>query len=302
MIYIFILLLIIFILFLFSYFIFNLAICRSTNKELIFRNKFNSASTEGRMEIENNVDWFNNNHREVSIKTMDDLLLRGYVINNKKNNNWVIVVHGFTSDHLNMINRAEKFNNLGYNVLLFDLRGHLNSEGKYITMGVKDSDDIKLWCDYLVKEMSAKKIVLYGISMGAASVMMALDKDLPKEVKVAIEDCGYTSIYDEYKYQLKNLFHLPAFPFIDICNLYARLFAKFDFKKNSAIKSIRNTNIPLLLIHGTKDTFVPYYMLEELNNNCKSKHKTFVVEGANHTEAQNLDYDNYWKTVENFIK
>ena len=265
------------------------------------RSEFNSAATEGRKEIVDDIEWFNKNHEEVSIKSSDGLLLKGYLINNKKNNNWVIVAHGFTSDHIYMVNRAQKFNELNYNILLLDMRGHGKSEGKYITMGIKDSDDIKLWSEYLVKEKKANKIVLFGISMGAAAVMMSLDNGLPKEVKSAIEDCGYTGVYEEYKYQLKNLFHLPAFPFLDICNLYARVLAKYDFKKDTSIGSLANSDIPLLLIHGTKDTFVPYYMLEELVKNCKSKKEVFVVEGANHTEAQYLDYENYWKTVENFI-
>ncbi len=285
-----------------SYFIFRLAICRNSKKELIFRSKFNNASTEGRLEIKNDIKWFKKSHKEVSIHSVDNLLLKGYLIKNKKNNKYVIVVHGFTSSHLEMINRAQKFNDLGYNVLLVDLRGHGKSEGKYITMGVKDSIDLKSWSEYLVKKQGAKKIVLYGVSMGAASVMMSLDKDLPNEVTNAIEDCGYTTIYSEYKYQFKNLFHIYPFPFLNLCNLFAILIAGFNFRNGNAIKSISKTNIPLLMIHGTKDTFVPYYMLDELDKNCASEHQTFIVKGANHTEAQNLDYENYWKTVDNFIK
>ena len=289
------------ILFVFCYYVFKLGMCRNASKDKVLRNKFNSASTEGRIEIVNDIQWFNKNHQEVEIKSSDGLLLKGYIINNKKNNNWVLIAHGFTSDHTYMVNRAQKFNDLGYNVLLIDMRSHGKSEGKYISMGIKDSDDIKLWSEYLVKKNKAKKIVLFGISMGAGAVMMSLDNGLPKEVKCAIEDCGYTSVYEEYKYQLKNIFHLPAFPFLHICNMYARIFAKFDFMTDSAIDSVANSNIPLMLIHGTKDTFVPYYMLDELVNACKSEKEVLIVEGANHTEAQYLEYDKYWKTVEKFM-
>ena len=299
---VYVLLIIVIIVFLISFLIFRLAICRNSNKNLIFKNDNNSAHTKGAKIIENDTKWLVDHQRKVHVKSNDGLKLQGYLINNKRNHNYVIVVHGFTSSHIDMINRAQKFNELNNNVLLIDLRGHGDSEGKYITMGIKDSEDIKTWCEYLVKKQGAKKIILYGVSMGAASVMMSLDKNLPKEVKYAIEDCGFTSPYEEYKYQLKNLFHLPAFPILNICSLYAKLIAKFDFKKYSSINSVANTNIPLLMIHGTKDTFVPYYMLEELLKNCNTQKEVFIVKGANHTEAQNLDYDNYWKTIENFIK
>jgi len=137
--------------------------------------------------------------------------------------------------------------------------------------------------------------------MGGATVMTSMN-DLPSEVKFVIEDCGYTSVWEEFKYQLNNLFHLPTFPFLYICELYAKIFAKYDFKSYSSIKSISNTKIPLLMIHGSNDTFVPYYMFEKIYKSCSSKKDKLVVKGANHTQAELLDSNNYWKKIVEFIK
>lgn len=92
----------------------------------------------------------------------------------------------------------------GYNVLSISQRAHNKSEGETISMGYYESDDLLDWIQYIVKRDPDCSIVLYGVSMGAATVMMTLGKDIPRNIKAAIEDCGYTSAWDEFAYQLKR--------------------------------------------------------------------------------------------------
>ena len=303
MIYIIIVLLILIILtFIISYLIFNMALNRNASKASVLDSDLNNKVTEDKPILPKpDVNWLNKNAKEVTINSFDNLKLQGYVCLNNSNR-WIILVHGYASNHEAMINRGKKLYDLGYSILLIDLRAHGKSEGKYIAMGTLDAKDVKSWINFLIRSYKVKEICLFGISMGAATVMTSLGLDLPDEVKFAIEDCGYSSVWDEFKYQLNNLYHLPTFPFLYICEIYARSFAGYNFKSYSAIKSISKTKIPLLLIHGTNDTFVPYHMLDINYNNCHSEKEKLIVENANHTEAEDLAYDKYWQTIINFIK
>ena len=281
-----------------SYLLFYISYNRYAKKELILNNKVNKHKNEEEYVLE--TDWFNKLSKEVEIISDDNLKLKGYILNNK-NNKWMIIVHGFTSSHEAMVNIAKKFYEMKYNVLVVDLRAHGNSEGTYITMGVKDCLDIKKWINYLV-DNDAKEIGLFGISMGAATVMNTIGLDLPKEVKFAIEDCGYTSVKDELVYQQKMLFHLPKIPFLYISMLYAIIFAKYNIDAYTPLKSLQKTNIPLLLIHGDKDTFVPFEMVNKLDEVCNSKHQKLIIKGATHARSCVVDSEKYWNTVTKFIE
>lgn len=297
-----ILVFLIIIVFIISGIIFYKALSRFSNKDMVLKSDLNNKVTEGKRKmLPPRVKWLDNNCKQIDILSVDNIKLHGYIVNNSKSTEWIVLVHGFNGSHKDMINRGFKFYNMGFNILLVDLRGHGKSEGKYITMGIKDCQDVAEWCRYIARKERAKSIGLFGISMGAATVMMVSGLDTVREVKYIIEDCGYTSVWDELKYQLNNLLHLPTFPFLYICNLYAKIFAKYDFKKYSPIKSVSKTYKPILMIHGTNDTFVPYYMLDEIYKVGNEKCEKFVVNGANHTEAQDLDYDNYWKTIKKFV-
>ena len=101
--------------------------------------------------------------------------------------------------------------------------------------------------------------------MGAATAMMISgEESLPSQVKCIIEDCGYTSVHDEFKYQIKELFHLPSFPILNIGSLECRLFAGFSFEEASALEQVKKTKLPILFIHGDSDTYNPTEMVYEL--------------------------------------
>lgn len=296
-----IILVLIVLIFIVSGFIFHLALNRYSKKGSILENDLNNKVTEGKKELPApRIKWLDNHCKQIDILSDDNIKLHGYIVNNNSSD-WVILVHGFASSHIAMINRGKKLYDAGFNILLVDLRGHGNSDGKYITMGIKDCHDVVRWSKYIVKKEHAKSIGLFGISMGAATVMMASGLDVPRQVKYIIEDCGYSNVWDELKYQLNNLYHLPAFPFLNVCNLYSKILAKFDFKEYSPTKALSKTYLPILMIHGTNDTFVPYYMLDINYEACKSKKEKYIVQNANHTEAEDLDFDNYWKTIKKFI-
>ena len=154
----------------------------------------------------------------------------------------------------------------------------------------------------LVWKERAENIALRGISMGGATVMMASGEELPGQVRAIVEDCGYTSAWDEFHYQLKMLYHLPAFPLLYVTDLLARVKAGYGLKAASAKKQVAKCRIPMLFIHGEKDALVPYWMLKPLYEAASCPKECFVVENAGHGEARQAQPEEYWKRVFGFLE
>ena len=280
-------------------FLFNLALNPKSSKAIIFQSGFDTEKEQRRMEKEK---WLKENAREVEIESKK-IQLHSYEVKNKKESKiWVIAVHGYTDSASFMVNSAKQFLNYGYNVLMPDLRAHGKSGGKYIGMGWLDKEDIVLWIDYLIATYGNIKIILYGISMGAATVMMTSGEKLPSNVRMVIEDCGYTSAWDEMAHELKYLFKMPTFPALYNANFITRIRAGYSLKKASCIKQLKKSKLPILFIHGDKDNFVPFYMLDKLYEAGGSKKEKLVIKGAGHAEAQWINPEKYWHTVRKFIK
>ena len=194
---------------------YNMALNPKTSKEFVLGAEVEETLEQKQRRIEND-NWLKEKTQDVYITATNngELKLHAYEIMNKSNI-WAIVVHGYYGQGKDMIYYAKEYCNRGYNVLMIDLRGHGQSEGDYIGMGWHDRLDLIDWINYLVSKNSNCEIILHGVSMGAATVMMATGEELPNNVKIAIEDCGYSSIWDEFKMQLDVLFHLPTFPVLN---------------------------------------------------------------------------------------
>ena len=280
-------------------FLFNLALNPKSSKSIIFNNEFDEVKANMRIE---NEKWLEENAKEVFIEDKKIKLHSYEVVNAKPSKIWVIAVHGYTDSAYFMVNAAKQFLNYGYNVLMPDLRAHGKSEGKYIGMGWLDRLDLIKWIDYLIATYGDIKIILYGISMGAATVMMASGEKLPSNVRMVIEDCGYTSVWDEFAHELKYLFHMPTFPALYNANIITRIRAGYSLRKASCVKQIKKSKIPILFIHGDEDKFVPFYMLDKLYDAATCKKEKLVIKGAGHAEAQAVDPQKYWHIVRKFIK
>lgn len=300
-------LLILLLLFVGNYF-YNLALNRNYNKDFLFNNaeqnddSTNNLNSKYSNEKELLQEWNLDNVFNFTFKTFDDLKLSAYYYDNNNNSDkYVIIVHGYLGKAEDMLYASKIFFDTGYNVLSFDLRGHANSEGDYIGMGWHDRLDLIQLIDLIISKNPDAKIVLYGVSMGAATVMMASGEDLPKNVKVIIEDCGYTSIKDIFSYQLKLIFKLPSFPIINFADIITRIRAKFSFFQGNCLKQVGKSTTPILFIHGDKDLFVPFNMLEPLYNSCNCKKDILIVENAEHGMAAFVYKERYWEKVFNFI-
>lgn len=278
---------------------YDLAINPFTSKDMIFGD---DDDTEG--EVEEDVNWLikNSNYTDKYINSFDNLKLHGYEVKNEnKTNKWAIVVHGYTSEGELVSSKAKHFYEMGYNVLVPDLRGHGKSEGDYIGMGWDDRLDIIDWINNILKDNPSSEIILHGTSMGAATVLSTSGENLPKNVKAIIADCGYTSVWNEFTYQLKALFNLPSFPVMNLSNMVTMVKAGYSLKDASPIEQVAKSKTPILYIHGDKDDFVPYYMMDELYKATSSEKSKLTVQNAGHGKADLVNPDLYWNTVTDFL-
>ena len=280
---------------------YNLALNPFTSKDMIFGDDDDDTS----LEVEADVNWLikDSNYIDTYITSSDNLKLHAYEVKNEnKTDKWAIVVHGYTSEGKLLSSKAKHLYNMGYNVLVPDLRSHGSSEGDYIGMGWHDRLDIIDWINYIVKNNPNSEIALHGTSMGSATVLMVSGEKLPSNVKAIVADCGYTSVYDEFSYQLKQLFNLPAFPIMNFSDVVTHIRAGYCLNDASAINQVKKSTTPILYIHGDKDDFVPYYMMDELYNATNSEKEKLTIEGGEHANSDLVNPKLYWSTVNSFLE
>ncbi len=223
---------------------------------------------------------------EITIKSRDGLKLFARYYHKVDGAPIMLKVHGYNGCPLrDFCGGGVESIDKEYNVLLIDQRSHEHSEGKTTTFGIKEKNDIVSWCKYLIKRFGKDtKIVLYGISMGAATVLMAsAHKKLPKNVKGVVADCSYSSPKDIIIKVATEDMHLPGKLFFPLIKLGARVFGHFGLTSDSPVKAVKKTRLPLLIIHGTADSFVPYHMSEKIFEAAAPKDKKLLLfKGAYH--------------------
>lgn len=189
----------------------------------------------------------------------------------------------------------------GYNVLVVYQRGHRESGGKTITFGVKERYDCLDWISYVNERFGEETpILLMGLSMGAATVLMAAGLDLPSNVKGIMADCGFSSpkeILQEVIRKMKYPLRITYF----FVRMSARIFGQFDPEEASAVEALKDAKVPVLIIHGDDDRFVPSRMSRENYDACASAKEILIVPGAGHGLSYCVDAKAYEKAVQDFI-
>lgn len=285
---------------------YNLALNPKSDKGMVLTAPINqSENPEQEKEKKNSEEakeWFENSGYEDKYMTSyDGLKLHAYTVTQEGSDRWVAIVHGYTGKALDMIVPAMEYYKMGYNCLLMDCRGHGQSEGNYIGMGWHDRLDLVDWCEEIITWNPDAGIILYGASMGGATVMMASGEELPANVKAIVEDCGYTSVKDEFAYQLKQIFGLPSFPVLNFASIVTKFRADYTLGGADAVSQLKKTRVPILFIHGTADTFVPFSMLDQVYQAAASEKDIFIVEGAGHGMARAVAGDAYWNKIQEFL-
>lgn len=241
----------------------------------------------------------------VQITADDGTLLSAQYCHEDDDAPTAIIMHGYRAtamrDTMGLIVLCKK---LGFNLLMPDQRAHGRSGGRSITMGARERYDARAWAYWAsVRSRGKSSIFLMGVSMGAATVLLASGLDLPDNVRGIIADCGYSSIRDICRTCLpKYLPHVPVGPGYAVGKAGAELFAHFDPDTIDCRKAVAQSNVPILFIHGSADDFVPCSMSRENYAACTSEKELLIIPGATHAMCYYYDTPAYAKAVTDFLK
>lgn len=241
--------------------------------------------------------------RDVYISSDDGLKLHGLWVPADNPRGTVLFAHGYRSTFLVDFGLAFDFyHKRGMNLLIPDQRSHGKSQGRYITFGVKESYDMQSWIDFHNRNFGNYAVILSGLSMGASTMLYLADRQLPDNVKGIIADCGFTSPKEILSSVFTDVTHLPAIPSMWAAELFARIFAGFSLYQCDTRKTLRKNRLPVLMVHGTDDGFVPCKMTEEGYAVCAGPKQLLLVDGADHGVSFLVARERYTAMVEDFIK
>ena len=237
---------------------------------------------------------------EIQITSFDGLKLYGKYFEFEPGAPMELMFHGYRgSAERDLCGGVQRCFALGRSALIVDQRTSEKSEGNVISFGVNESRDCMAWLDYVVSRWPDRKVILTGISMGAATVLIAAGNELPDNVSFVLADCGYDSTRTIIKKCARDI-KVPAeliYPFI---KLGAKLFGHFDLEENPPIEAMKKSKVPVIFFHGDADDFVPYDMSVQNYNACVSKKKIVKIPGAGHGLCYIIDPDTYLKELRDF--
>lgn len=257
------------------------------------------------------TDWFEAAKRGVSLNAADGIRLHGWMLDpdcvNPPRHLYAICCHGYSGNPVSMAKYAHRFARLGFHVLTPASRAHELSGGRYIGMGWLERHDLLRWINSILVEDSEAKILLFGNSMGASTIMMTVgDHHLPQNVIAAVCDCGFHDVWRQFMHSGNLLYHFPVAliePILEAMSLISHHRAGYGFHEASCGPSLHQTHIPMLFIHGGADEFVDPACLDENFRDCASPYKRkLLIEGANHTMSASTDPKRYWRTVIGFVR
>ncbi|MNI33290.1 2-succinyl-6-hydroxy-2,4-cyclohexadiene-1-carboxylate synthase [compost metagenome] len=241
--------------------------------------------------------------KEVYITSKDGLRLCGYVLeSHPESNRWAIIVHGYTVSLHVSTQYIDMFECKGFNVLLIDQRRHGNSQGKYTTYGFMEKHDVDGWVQWIIEHYGENSVIgLHGQSVGGGTVIEYLSIAHPN-VKFVVAECPYSDLTELLRHQIKVLNKLPIYPLLPLVNIQMQKRAGFRMQQVSPLRAVRYSSMPLLLIHGTEDNFVPTQMSKSLYEHKRGPKRLLLIEGAVHGNAYAVDPQSYTKEVHALIQ
>lgn len=242
------------------------------------------------------------NAQDIYTTSFDGLKLHGLWVPADDPVGTVMLVHGYRSTPLIDFGFVFDFyHSRGFNLLIPNQRSHGESQGSFITFGVKESEDMFGWIQFHNQNFSEYPMLLCGISMGASTVLYLADRKLPDNVKGIIGDCGFTSPKDIISEVYRGVIRLPAVPTMWAVGIFTKVIADFRLTEKDTRKCLKGCRLPVLLIHGKDDGFVPCRMSQDAYNACSSAKNILLVDGAEHGLSYVTDTEKYTKAVDAFI-
>lgn len=221
------------------------------------------------------------------------------LIENKENKRFVVMSHGYTYSHHGTIKYAKMMIELGYNVILYDHRFHGESGGKNTTLGYHEHHDLNTVISYVYKKYGDDLFLgTYGESMGSATCL--LEQAYDERVMFVISDAGFKDLKTLIKSQIKAK-RLAPWMFYGIVNLNVWFISKGNLTKVSPIESIKNSDIPILFVHGKLDDFIPYQDTVDMYESYLGKKMLFLAEkNAYHARSYYHNQEKYFAILKEF--
>lgn len=241
--------------------------------------------------------------REVANQSFDRLTLYAdQVLPPQAGHRWVILCHDEGGSGPHMLLYAKRFYEWGFGLLLPDARGLGRSEGETLGLGWYDRLDLVGWIHQVLAQDPEAEIVLFGLSMGAATVMMAAGEALPPNVKAIIEEGGYTSVWDELAHQQRLMLDVPPLPTLLFASVVTKMRAGWTLGEASALAQVQKSTLPILFIHGEEDALVPPWMMQQLYEAAGPGREKLLVPDAGHGLAARVGGADYWEAVAAFLE
>ena len=241
-------------------------------------------------------------YREVSIQSHDGLTLRGRYYEFSPDAPIELMIHGYRGwGERDMSGGVYRCQCLGHNALVIDHRGSNESDGSVITFGILEHRDCLLWVDYIIQSINPNaKIILTGISMGAATVLIMSSQKLPENVVGVLADCGYTSNREIIEKVMRDI-KLPPKLCYPLVKLGAKWFGKFDLEEFSPIEEVKRSRLPILFFHGDTDDFVPHTMSVQNHDACATQKRLVIIPNAGHGLCFPVDPEAYMQEMREFF-
>ena len=242
-------------------------------------------------------------YQPVTIRSFDGRKLFGRYYQVQEGAPLQIQFHGYRGSALrDLCGGTPLAMKLGHNVLLVDQRSHGRSDGRTITFGVLERKDCLAWIRYAQERFGEQiPIVLTGVSMGAATVLMASNLEMPSAVKAVVADCPYSDPRDIIARVAENM-GLPGKPAAAMCALGGVIYGGFRLGSCSAVSAVQKSRLPILLIHGEEDRFVPCEMSQKIYEACGADKQLETFPNAAHAMCYMEDPVRYETVVTDFLQ
>ena len=242
------------------------------------------------------------NAEDVQVTSFDGLTLRGKWVPAPEPKATIILFHGYRTHYLHdFAGIFSMYRSIGLNLLLVRQRAHGESEGKYITFGVRERRDVLSWVELHNRTHGMDNVFLGGMSMGASTVLFAAGEDLPPNVRGITADCGFSSPKEIMAEVIRNRFHLPPALVLPLVGFWTKTLGGFSLTECSTSETLARAKVPVLFIHGKADTFVPCRMSQAGYDACASEKELHLIEGAGHGRSYLYEPEKLTKALVDFF-
>ena len=238
-------------------------------------------------------------HEKIELRSFDGLRLAARLMMQDEAAPLCILCHGYrghaAADFRGIFQQVW---GLGYNILLINERAHWESDGGTISLGLREKRDVQCWANYAAERFPGKPIALYGVSMGAATVLSTTAMELPASVRCVVADCGFSTPRGIVKFVLGQLHLGFLYPLVFLA---MRIFGRVDLNDPGALAAVKNCKLPILFIHGEKDTFVPCEMSREMYEAAAGEKQLVTFPNATHLHSCLVDPEKYLAAIGPFL-